>query len=140
MIYAYINIIIIFRGNFWLKQKLHDLSIIFQFYSLESEILIYGIYMFAGQKRSSVHLRCYQPKVAISDDGTVVIEIFAIVTGSVSALILVPMNDHHFLVLGIACDSIARSLDLWVAILRRGRWIVYHHIVNEPVFSNSSQY
>ena len=68
-----------------------------------------------------MHLRCYQPKVTIGYNGTVVIEIFAIVPGSMSALVVVPMNDHHFLVLGIAGDSVARSLDLRVAILRRGR-------------------
>lgn len=87
--------------------------------------------MLADQKKKeTVHLRGYQPKVAVRYDGAIMIEIFAIVPRSVSTLIVVSMYDHHFLVLGIAGDPVARSPDLRVATLRRGRGIVYHHIVN----------
>ena len=61
------------------------------------------------------------------------IEVLAVIPGSVAALVAVAMDDHHLVILGVAGCPVARSADLRVAALRRGRRIVYHHIVDEPV-------
>lgn len=60
------------------------------------------------------------------------IEIFAIIGGSVTAVIVVPMSDNRILVFGVPVDSCAGSSDLGIARLRRVWRIVDHDIVNEP--------
>lgn len=67
------------------------------------------------------------------------IEILAIVPGGMAALVIVSMNHHHILVLGVASDFVARSTDIRVATLRRCRRIVYRDIVNEPVYPNKKR-
>lgn len=85
------------------------------------------------------HLRCYQPKVAVSDDRAIVVEILAVVPGSVAALGVVATYHHHVVILGIGGNPVACSADLCVAVLRRGRRVVYHDIVNEPILNNNSR-
>lgn len=64
------------------------------------------------------------------------IQLLAIIGGGVPALVVVPVDDDDFLVLGVTGDDVARSADLSVASLRGRRRIIDHHIVHEPGIQN----
>lgn len=82
----------------------------------------------------SKHLRRYQPKIAVSYNRAVMIQLFAVIGGGVSALIVVPVYDDYFFVFGVAGDDVAGSADLSVASLRGCRRVIDHHIMHEPDF------
>lgn len=60
------------------------------------------------------------------------IQLLVIIGGGMTALVVMPMDDDDFFVLGVAGDNIAGSADFSVASLR-GSWrIIDHHIMYKP--------